>query len=135
MSALKGVSNDTDQYTLAAGHHQGASPVERVDDDDGRAWRRLRRRVLGDVGRERPGNAAEGGPVMSGCVDYPVRSSGPKTRIYEVIARAGGWSISLNGACTQPFRSRRAAERIAKTLQRQADALTDKPKRTAHHHA
>ena len=73
--------------------------------------------------------------MMSGCVDYPVRSSGPKPRIYEVIARAGGWSISLNGACTRPFRSRRAAERIARTLQRQADALTDAPRRKSLHHA
>jgi len=66
--------------------------------------------------------------MMSGCV-HPLRFASPKPRLYEVVARAGGWSISLNGACTRPFRSRRAAERIAKTLQRQADALTDKPKR------
>lgn len=73
--------------------------------------------------------------MMSGCVDHPVRSAAPRPRFYEVIARAGGWSISLNGACTRPFRSRRAAARIAKTLQRQADALTDNPKRKVLHHA
>ena len=73
--------------------------------------------------------------MMSGCVDHPMRSTAPRPRLYEVIARAGGWSISLNGACTRPFRSRRAAERIAKTLQRQADALTDSPKAKVRLHA
>lgn len=73
--------------------------------------------------------------MMSGCVDTPSRSVAPKPRRYEVIARAGGWSINLNGACTRPFRSRRAAERIARTLQRQADALTDGPRKKAQHHA
>lgn len=74
--------------------------------------------------------------MMAGCVDEPRHDLTPKSpRRYEVIARAGGWSISLNGACTRPFRSRRAAERIAKTLQRQADALTDGPKRGVIHHA
>lgn len=61
--------------------------------------------------------------MMSGCVDYPVLASSPKTRRYEVIARGGGWSISINGACTSPFRNRRGAERIARMLQRQANAL------------
>lgn len=73
--------------------------------------------------------------MMSGCVDYPVRRATPKPRCYEVVAQGGGWSISLNGACTRPFRSRRAAERIAKMLQRQADALAGAPKRGARHHA
>lgn len=60
--------------------------------------------------------------MMSGSISetapHPVGA-----RHYEVVARAGGWSIVLNGACTRPFRSRRAAERIARTLQKQADAL------------
>ncbi|HEX8471075.1 MAG TPA: hypothetical protein VF633_08185 [Brevundimonas sp.] len=55
---------------------------------------------------------------ISGTAPHPVMP-----RHYEVVARAGGWSIVLNGACTRPFRSRRAAERIARTLQKQADAL------------
>ncbi|WP_271084569.1 hypothetical protein [Brevundimonas sp. NIBR11] len=50
--------------------------------------------------------------------------SAPKAKVYAVVARAGGWSIVLNGACTRPFRSRSAANRIARTLQRQADALS-----------
>lgn len=62
--------------------------------------------------------------MMSGYVEVPRVPPSPRLpRQYQVIARAGGWSISLNGACTRPFRSRRAAERIAKTLQRQADEL------------
>ena len=71
--------------------------------------------------------------MMSGCVDTPSKARTPGARCYAVIARAGGWSISINGACTRPFRSRRAAERIARTLQRQADALADKPGRSVHH--
>lgn len=44
-------------------------------------------------------------------------------RRYTVVPRADGWSVSINGACTHPFASRQAAERIAATLQRQADRL------------
>lgn len=44
-------------------------------------------------------------------------------RRYTVVRRANGWSVCVNGACTHPFASRRAAERIAATLQRQADRL------------
>lgn len=73
--------------------------------------------------------------MMSGCVDASSHIRKLYARHYEVIARAGGWSISVNGACTRPFRSRRAAERIAKTLQRQADALTDDPKQAVRPHA
>ena len=62
--------------------------------------------------------------MMTGCVDYPVAHGAPKPKVYSVIARAGGWSIRLNGACTRPFRTRSAANRIARTLQRQADALS-----------
>lgn len=63
--------------------------------------------------------------MMSGCVDGRVHRKAPASRVYQVVARDGGWSISLNGLCTRPFRNRKAAERIARTLQRQADALTD----------
>ena len=63
--------------------------------------------------------------MMTGCVDYPVATAAPKPKVYSVIARCGGWSIRLNGACTRPFRTRSAATRIARTLQRQADALSD----------
>lgn len=44
-------------------------------------------------------------------------------RRYTVVPNAGGWSVSVNGACTRPFADRQAAERIAATLQRQADRL------------
>ena len=69
-------------------------------------------------------NAPEGRQMMSGVIS----ETRPRTvapRHYEVIARAGGWSVVLNGACTRPFRSRRAAERIARSLQKQADALNN----------
>lgn len=72
--------------------------------------------------------------MMSGCGDHSVHFASRAPRRYDVVARAGGWSISVNGVCTRPFRSRRAAERIARTLQRQADALTDRPKRGSDHH-
>ncbi len=45
------------------------------------------------------------------------------SRRYTVVPRPGGWSVSVNGACTRPFASKGAAQRIAATLQRQADAL------------
>lgn len=61
--------------------------------------------------------------MMSGCVDGRSALEVPKPRLYQVVARGCGWAISVNGACTRPFRSKLAAERIAKTLQRQADAL------------
>lgn len=74
--------------------------------------------------------------MMSGYIDEPAQSHGVRPlRQYRVIARAGGWSVSLNGACTRPFRCRRAAERIAKTLQRQADGLAHKPRVGARGHA
>jgi hypothetical protein len=62
--------------------------------------------------------------MMSGVISE-TRPHRLTPRHYEVIARAGGWSVVLNGACTRPFRSRRAAERIAKSLQKQADALNN----------
>lgn len=61
--------------------------------------------------------------MMSGYIEHVSHSAPSTPRRYEVVARDGGWSISLNGVCTRPFRSRRGAERIAATLQRQADAL------------
>jgi hypothetical protein len=64
----------------------------------------------------------EGRQMMSGVISE-TRPRAVKPRHYEVVARAGGWSVMLNGACTRPFRSRRAAERIARSLQKQADAL------------
>jgi hypothetical protein len=44
-------------------------------------------------------------------------------RRYAVIPRAGGWSVALRGICTRPFKSRQAAQRIARALQKQADGL------------
>ncbi|CAN5122329.1 hypothetical protein BH09PSE1_BH09PSE1_04840 [soil metagenome] len=71
--------------------------------------------------------------MMSGVVSFHRPEVAPAPRRYDVIARAGGWSIALNDACTRPFRSRRAAERIARALQKQADALNGlTPPRRAH---
>ena len=70
--------------------------------------------------------------MMSGVISATTPHPVPARR-YDVVARAGGWSIVLNGACTRPFRSRRAAERIARTLQKQADALNGLTRRTGAH--
>ena len=60
--------------------------------------------------------------MMAGYIsDRHSAEDGPRN--YRVVARAGGWSVALNGACTRPFVDRAAADRIARTLQRQADAL------------
>ena len=126
--------NDTDQHPLSAGHPQGATTFERVDHDDSYTWRRLRSHILDDAEGRRADDIEEAGPMMSGCVDHPLRFASPKPRLYEVVARAGGWSISPNGACTRPFRSRRAAERIANasTSGRRPDRQAET---TRHHHA
>ncbi|RZJ01184.1 MAG: hypothetical protein EON90_04450 [Brevundimonas sp.] len=44
-------------------------------------------------------------------------------RRYTVVPRADGWSVAVNGALTLPFPKKSSAQRIAATLQRQADAL------------
>lgn len=61
--------------------------------------------------------------MMSGYLPYAHAEAGRTPRKYEVVARSGGWSVSLNGACTRPFADRNAAERIALHLQSQADGL------------
>ena len=72
--------------------------------------------------------------MMSGVVSSHPAPVALQPRHYDVVARAGGWSIVVGAACTRPFRSRRAAERIARTLQKQADALHGlKSRKTASH--
>lgn len=61
--------------------------------------------------------------MMTGCIEGRSPARRPQPRLYVVIARAGGWSIALNGACTRPLATRSAAERIARLLQKQANAL------------
>lgn len=51
-------------------------------------------------------------------------------RRYTVVPRAEGWSIAVNGALTRPFPNRTSAQRIAATLQRQADALAGTRRRS-----
>ena len=60
--------------------------------------------------------------MMSG---YPVgRPAAPhRPRAYGVVARDGGWCVTLDGCATRPFKDREAAARIARQLQRQADGL------------
>lgn len=60
--------------------------------------------------------------MMNGYLPHACRSALVLPR-YEVIARNGGWSVSLNGACTRPFADRGAAERVAAQLQKQANGL------------
>lgn len=68
--------------------------------------------------------------MMSGYVGGADVTPRRASRSYEVVARDGGWSISLNGACTRPLPERGAAERIALHLQAQADALNHRGKAT-----
>ena len=44
-------------------------------------------------------------------------------RTYGVVARDGGWCVTLDSCATRPFPDREAALRIAKQLQRQANRL------------
>jgi hypothetical protein len=97
-----------------------------------RSGRRLWGRAGLWISLARRARAQEVRPMMSGVIT----GTAPRVtalRHYEVVARAGGWSIVLNGACTRPFRSRRAAERIAKSLQKQADALNGLTRRGGAH--
>lgn len=60
--------------------------------------------------------------MMIGYVNTPPKIRAER-RIYRVIAKAEGWCIALGEACTFPFKDRNQALRIARNLQRQADAL------------
>lgn len=44
-------------------------------------------------------------------------------RTYGVVARDGGWCVTLDSCATRPFPDQEAALRIARQLQRQADGL------------
>lgn len=46
-----------------------------------------------------------------------------RCRAYGVVARDGGWCVTLDDCATRPFKDREAALRIARQLQRQADRL------------
>lgn len=60
--------------------------------------------------------------MMSG---YPDARPAPphRHRAYGVVARDGGWCVTLDDCATRPFKDREAALRIAHQLQRQADSL------------
>ncbi|MNV67765.1 hypothetical protein [Brevundimonas sp. CEF1] len=60
--------------------------------------------------------------MMSG---YPDARPAPphRHRAYGVVARDGGWCVTLDDCATRPFKDREAALRIARQLQRQADGL------------
>ena len=66
--------------------------------------------------------------MMSGYPDAGVpeiqAAAAPhRCRSYGVVARDGGWCVTLDGCATRPFKNREAAARIARQLQRQADGL------------
>ena len=46
-----------------------------------------------------------------------------RSRAYGVVARDGGWCVTLDDCATRPFKDREAALRIARQLQHQADRL------------
>jgi hypothetical protein len=66
--------------------------------------------------------------MMTGYPDasIPEAQSAPaphRCRTYGVVARDGGWCVTLDSCATRPFPDREAALRIARQLQRQADRL------------
>ena len=46
-----------------------------------------------------------------------------RSRAYGVVARDGGWCVTLDDCATRPFKDREAALRIARQLQHQAHQL------------
>ena len=53
--------------------------------------------------------------MMSGYPDG--RPAAPhRPRAYGVVARDGGWCVTLDGCATRPFKDREAAARIARVL-------------------
>ena len=66
--------------------------------------------------------------MMTGYPDASVAeapSAAPphRCRTYGVVARDGGWCVTLDSCATRPFPDQEAALRIARQLQRQADRL------------
>lgn len=62
--------------------------------------------------------------MMSGYPDTrPTQARPHPARAYGVIARDGGWCVTLKDCATRPFKDREAALRIARQLQGQADRL------------
>jgi hypothetical protein len=62
--------------------------------------------------------------MMSGYPDRRAPDPRPHpVRAYGVIARDGGWCVTLEDCATRPFKDREAALRIARQLQTQADRL------------
>lgn len=55
-------------------------------------------------------------PIQSLAAPHRCRADG-------VVARDGGWCVTLDDCATRPFKDREAALRIARQLQRQADRL------------
>ena len=66
--------------------------------------------------------------MMSGYPDAGVpeiqaEAAPHRCRTYGVVARDGGWCVTLEDCATRPFKDREAALRIARQLQTQADRL------------
>ena len=62
--------------------------------------------------------------MMSGYPDTRAPDPRPHpARAYGVIARDGGWCVTLDDCATRPFADQEAALRIARQLQTQADRL------------
>ena len=60
--------------------------------------------------------------MMSGYPD--TRAPDPRpARAYGVVARDGGWCVTLDDCATRPFKDREATLHIARQLQTKADRL------------
>ena len=54
---------------------------------------------------------------------------GARPNCYRVVASMQGWRVEINGCVTRPLVSRRAALRLARSLQRERDGLTHQTSR------
>ena len=59
----------------------------------------------------------------AGAPELQAEAPPHRCRAYGVVARDGGWCVTLDDCATRPFADQDAALRIARQLQGQADRL------------
>lgn len=61
---------------------------------------------------------------MMRSYEGPAPAAEPRPRVYHVIRSPQGWRVEINGCVTRALADRKAADRLARALQRERDGLT-----------